>query len=65
MKPVPVEIAHSVLSRHIDDLKPTLTRYGYDVCTLAEQFNAKRLDQDVPGLHAARRPTSCRQPLRV
>jgi hypothetical protein len=28
VKPVPVEIAHSVLSRHIDDLKPTLARHG-------------------------------------
>jgi hypothetical protein len=41
MKPVPVEIAQSMLSRRIDDLKPALTRHGYDVSTLAEQSNAE------------------------
>lgn len=27
--------------KQIDDLEPTLTRHGYDVTGLAEQFNAK------------------------
>jgi type II secretory pathway predicted ATPase ExeA len=43
-KPVPVEIADGVLSRQIDDLEPTLTRHGYDVRTLAEQFSAKPVE---------------------
>jgi type II secretory pathway predicted ATPase ExeA len=43
-KPVPVEIAEKVLSRQIDDLEPTLTRHGYDVRTLADQFNAKPVE---------------------
>jgi len=43
-KPVPVEIADKVLSRQIDDLEPTLTRHGYDVRTLADQFNAKPVE---------------------
>ena len=43
-KPVPVEIADGVLSRQIDDLEPTLTRHGYDVRTLAEQFNVKPIE---------------------
>ena len=30
-----------MLSKQIDDLEPTLTRHGYDVRDLAEQFNAK------------------------
>ena len=35
LRPVPSEIADSVLCRQIDDLEPTLTRHGYDVRTLA------------------------------
>lgn len=34
-------IVESVLSKQIDDLEPTLTRHGYNVSSLAEQFNAK------------------------
>ena len=33
--------AWPVLSRHIDDLEPTLTRNGYRMKDLVEQFNAK------------------------
>jgi len=34
------EVAESVLSKQINDLEPTLTRHGYGVKDLAEQFNA-------------------------
>jgi hypothetical protein len=40
-KPVTTAIVESVLSKQIDDLEPTLTRYGYDARGLAEQFDAK------------------------
>nr|WP_272819488.1 AAA family ATPase [Scytonema hofmannii] len=40
-KPVTTTIIESVLSKQMDDLEPTLTRHGYDVRGLAEQFNAK------------------------
>jgi hypothetical protein len=40
-KTVITAIIESVLSKQIDDLEPTLTRHGYDVRGLAEQFNAK------------------------
>jgi hypothetical protein len=44
LRPVPSEIADSVLCRQIDDLEPTLTRHGYDVRTLADQFNVKPVE---------------------
>jgi len=31
----------SVLSRHLDDLEPTLTRHGYRLKDMVEQFDAK------------------------
>ncbi len=40
-KPVTEAIVESVLSKQIDELEPKLTRHGYDVRGLAEQFNAK------------------------
>lgn len=40
-KPVTAEIVQAVLSRHIEDLEPRLTRHGYTVRALADQFNAK------------------------
>lgn len=40
-KPVTTTIVDSVLSKQINDLEPTLTRHGYNVKGLAEQFNAK------------------------
>ncbi|WP_013325777.1 ExeA family protein [Gloeothece verrucosa] len=40
-KTVSVDIIESVLSKQIDDLEPTLTRHGYNVKSLAEQFNTK------------------------
>nr|WP_322718302.1 AAA family ATPase [Nostoc sp. ChiQUE02]MDZ8231276.1 AAA family ATPase [Nostoc sp. ChiQUE02] len=41
VKPVTAVIIESVLSKLLDDLEPTLTRHGYNVRDLAEQFNAK------------------------
>lgn len=43
-KPVPVEVVESILSRHIDDLEPTLTRHGYRIKDLMEQLDAKSAD---------------------
>jgi type II secretory pathway predicted ATPase ExeA len=40
-KPVTAAIVESVLSKQINDLEPTLTRNGYNIKSLAEQFNAK------------------------
>lgn len=40
-RPVSVEVVESVLSRHIDDLEPTLTRNGYCMKDLVEQFGGK------------------------
>lgn len=38
---VSVELVESVLSRQLDDMEPTLTRHGYRVKDLVEQFDAK------------------------
>ena len=40
-RPVSADIVDSVLSRQIDDLEPTLTRHGYQVKQIVEQFEAK------------------------
>lgn len=40
-KPISAEVVESVLSRQIDDLEPTLTRNGYRLKDLMEQFDAK------------------------
>ena len=40
-KPVTAAIAESVMSKQIDELEPKLTRNGYDVRGLAEQFHDK------------------------
>ena len=40
-KPVTAAIAKSVMSKQIDELEPKLTRNGYDVRGLAEQFHTK------------------------
>ena len=40
-KPVDENVVEAVLSLRIDDLEPRLTRSGYDVRSLAEQFDAK------------------------
>jgi type II secretory pathway predicted ATPase ExeA len=39
--PVSDKLVESVLSRQLDDLEPTLTRHGYRVKDLVEQFDAK------------------------
>ena len=40
-KPVTVEIVATTLAPDFDDLEPRLTRQGYSVKVLAEQFHAK------------------------
>jgi hypothetical protein len=40
-KPVDENVVEAVLSLQIDDLEPRLTRSGYDVRSLVEQFDAK------------------------
>jgi hypothetical protein len=40
-KPVTLAVVESILSKQIDDLEPTLTRHGYNVKSLSEQFQAK------------------------
>ena len=40
-KPVSADLIESILSRQIDDLEPTLTRNGYRLKDLIEQFDAK------------------------
>ena len=44
VKPVDASIVETVLSRQIDDLEPQLTRHGYDVRALCDQFDAKPAD---------------------
>lgn len=39
--PVSAELVDAVLSKHLDDLEPTLARYGYRLRDLVEQFDAK------------------------
>ena len=41
VRPITQEVVEAVLSHHLDDLEPRLTRHGYDVRSLAEQFHAK------------------------
>jgi len=40
-KPIDASIIEAVLSRKINDLEPQLTRNGYDLGSLVEQFDAK------------------------
>ena len=40
-KPVTADLVASVLSRQLDDLEPTLTRHGYRLKDMVEQFDAK------------------------
>jgi hypothetical protein len=37
-KPIDARIAEAILSHQLDDLEPLLTRNGYDLKSLAEQF---------------------------
>jgi hypothetical protein len=40
-KPIDTGIVEAILSRQINDLEPQLTRNGYDIRSLVEQFDAK------------------------
>ncbi len=40
-KPVTEALVDSILSKQIDDLEPTLTRHGYSIKSLAQQFNTR------------------------
>ena len=40
-KPIDVRVVNAVLSSQLDDLEPRLTRNGYDLRSLVEQFDAK------------------------
>jgi len=39
--PVSADVVNAILARHSEDIEPTLTRNGYRVKDLAEQFDAK------------------------
>jgi type II secretory pathway predicted ATPase ExeA len=41
VKPIDASVVGAVLSRQLDDLEPLLTRNGYDIRSLVEQFDAK------------------------
>ena len=41
VKPIDARIVEAVLSRPINDLEAQLTRNGYDIRSLVEQFEAK------------------------
>jgi|SRR5215831_13805927 len=41
---VTANLAETVLSRQIDNLKPRLTRHGYDVRSIAKEFRIKPTD---------------------
>lgn len=41
VKPVDQATVEAVLSRRLDDLEPQLTRHGYDLRSLCEQFDAR------------------------
>lgn len=43
-RPVSAAVVNSMLSRQIDDLEPTLTRNGYRIKDLQEQFDAKAVE---------------------
>ena len=40
-RPVSVQVVEGALARHLEDLEPLLTRHGYTVRSLVEQFSAK------------------------
>jgi hypothetical protein len=40
-RPVSAQVIEAVLSRHLEDLEPRLTRHGYTLRSLVEQFSAK------------------------
>jgi hypothetical protein len=40
-KPIDTSVVKAILSRQLNDLEPQLTRNGYDLRSLVEQFSAK------------------------
>ena len=42
VKPVPVEVTESVLSKKLDDLEPTLTRHGYKMRDIAGELGVSK-----------------------
>ncbi|MGL5424533.1 MAG: ExeA family protein [Serratia fonticola] len=40
-QPISAELVETLLSRHIDDLEPTLMRHGYKIKDLADQFDVR------------------------
>lgn len=40
-QPISAELVETLLSRHIDDLEPTLMRHGYKIKDLADQFDVQ------------------------
>jgi hypothetical protein len=40
-KPIDATVVEAILSRQLNDLEPQLTRNGYDIRSLVEQFDAK------------------------
>ena len=40
-QPISADLVESVLSQQLDDLEPTLTRHGYRIKDLVEQFDAR------------------------
>jgi hypothetical protein len=40
-KPIDTTVVEAILSRQLNDLEPQLTRNGYDIRSLVEQFDAK------------------------
>ncbi len=60
-KPVTAALVETVLSRQLDDLEPTLTRHGYRLKDMVEQFDAS-LPKSEPcsTINSSRRaPLSC------
>ncbi|WP_224787041.1 hypothetical protein [Pandoraea sputorum] len=55
-------LVESVLSRQLDDLEPTLTRHGYRIKDLIEQFDAK--PTEIKALFK-RRWSRCERPRRA
>jgi hypothetical protein len=69
-KPVTAALVETGLSRQLDDLEPTLTRHGYRLKDMVEQFDAKPAEiralfnnKTRTGAHCrAARPDACRWP---
>jgi hypothetical protein len=52
VKPIDARIVEAVLSRQINDLEAQMTRNGYDIRSLVEQFGKRSVN--TPGQAAAR-----------